>query len=147
VCLCIIPCVYDADLTSGVLDTRRMLPRNIFPHFPFGILYTQVLPHQLQLTLSWLAHEQDNLAKPYIRGLIGNQFCIDSKPHISHRGFGAGVLDALLENPDADFRKAEAYLRMEQPLDDALQAYKDRSEATGQSVEHTVMLQAGVQGW
>jgi len=36
---------------------------------------------------------------------------------------------------------------MAQPLNDALQAYKDRSEATGQSVEHTVMLQAAVQGW
>ena len=73
--------------------------------------------------------------------------CMKSKPHISHRGFGAGVLDVLLENPDADFRQAEAYLGMAQPLEDALQAYKERSEATGQSVEHTVMLQAAVQGW
>ena len=59
----------------------------------------------------------------------------------------AGAMDVLASNVHADWTHGKVLRKLVRPIKSALQAYKDRAVATGQSYKHVVMLQAAVQGW
>lgn len=59
----------------------------------------------------------------------------------------AGLLDALLENPQADFTRPQDVAMLAAPTEKALLGYVARAALSGQSFEHTVRLEAAVQGW
>ena len=59
----------------------------------------------------------------------------------------AGAMDVLASNAHADWTHGNVLRKLVEPIESALQAYKDRAVATGQSYKHVVMLQATVQGW
>ena len=59
----------------------------------------------------------------------------------------AGVMDIMVDLASADWTCAEKLCKLVPPIRSALQAYKDRAVAIGQSYEHIIMLQAAVQCW
>ena len=56
-------------------------------------------------------------------------------------------MDIMVDQASTDWTCAEMLCKLVLPIRSALQAYKDRAAATGQSFEHVIMLQAAVQGW
>ncbi len=75
-------------------------------------------------------------------------WCHDWPQCTAHRvEWLAGVLDAMLQIPKRDCMCAKGLAKLSGPTKSALQEYKARAVASGQTFERVIRLEAAVLGW